>query len=128
MKSARITRPICKVYLKVKFLICLTDRNILFSLALAHPTIARLKEEDGLRQNPDHVDDWCRLSARMAEKTSEHFYRTDGFHVAFDSALAATQLDHRDASASVYKFLLQVCCSVFYKIMFKYDVQSEFQK
>ena len=95
---------------------------------MAHPTIARLKEEDGLRQNPDHVDDWCRLSARMAEKTSEHFYRTNGFHVAFDSALAATQLDHRDASASVYKFLLQVCFSVLYKIMSKYGVQSEFQR
>ena len=128
MKLAKTTRRICKVYLKVKFFLPDWLKYIYFFLALAHPTIARLKEEDGLRQNPDHVDDWCRLSARMAEKTSEHFYRTSGFHVAFDSALAATQLDHRDASASVYKFLLQVCCSVFYKIMFKYDVQSEFQK
>ena len=128
MKSAKITRPICKVYLKVIFF-CLAHRHIfIFFLALAHPTIARLKEEDGLRQNPDHVDDWCRLSARMAEKTSEHFYRTNGFHVAFDSALAATQLDHRDASASVYKFLLQVCYSVLYKLMYKNGVQSEFQR
>ena len=76
--------------------------------ALAAPTLARLNESDGLRQNPDHVDDWCRLSARMAEKTSEHFYRGAAFQAAFDSTIAATKLDHRDASSSVYKFLLQV--------------------
>ena len=61
-----------------------------------------------MRQNPDHVDDWCRLAARMAEKTSEHFYSGNAIQAAFDSAIAATKLDHRDASASVYKFLFQV--------------------
>ena len=59
------------------------------------------------RQNPDTVDDWCRLSARMGQKTSDHFYLSDVFPAAFESALAATKLDHRDASASVYKFLIQ---------------------
>ena len=44
----------------------------------------------------------------MAEKTSEHFYSGNAIQAAVDSALAATKLDHRDASASVYKFFFQV--------------------
>lgn len=84
-----------------------SDLQKLFE-ALAGPTLEKLNEEDGLRQNPDHVDDWCRLAARMAEKTSEHFYSGNAIRAAVDSALAATKLDHRDASASVYKFFFQI--------------------
>lgn len=84
-----------------------SDLQKLFE-ALAGPTLEKLNEEDGLRQNPDHVDDWCRLAARMAEKTSEHFYSGNAIQAAVDSALAATKLDHRDASASVYKFFFQI--------------------
>jgi len=76
--------------------------------SLAQPTMELLQKEDGFRQNPDHVDDFCRLSARMAEQTGEHFYRGKVLEAAFKLAIAATKLDHRDASQSMYKFLLQV--------------------
>ena len=53
------------------------------------------------------MDDWCRLAARMGQKTCDHFYTQEIFPLVFESAIAATRLDHRDASASVYKFLIQ---------------------
>lgn len=82
------------------------DLQNLFRM-LAEPTLDLLNQHDGLRQNPDTVDDWCRLAARMGQKTCDHFYTQEIFPTVFESAIAATRLDHRDASASVYKFLIQ---------------------
>ena len=47
----------------------------------------------------------------MGQKTCDHFYTQEIFSMVFESAIAATRLDHRDASASVYKFLIQECSS-----------------
>ena len=52
----------------------------------------------------------------MGQKTCDHFYTQEIFSMVFESAIAATRLDHRDASASVYKFLIQECLSKNYKI------------
>lgn len=72
--------------------------------AFVEPTFARLQAENGLKNNPDTVDDFFRLCARFLQRCSIPFLQSAIVSPIIRCALLACTLDHKDANLSVMKF------------------------
>lgn len=68
------------------------------------PTFNRLQEENGLKNNPDTVDDFFRLCSRFLQRCPLPFLRSPIVSPILQCALLACELDHKDANLSVMKF------------------------
>ncbi|XP_076818259.1 transportin-3-like isoform X2 [Clavelina lepadiformis] len=76
--------------------------------SFAQPTLAILNEENGLEDHPDTVDDFFRLCSRFMEKSPIHFLSHSCCPSILQCALTGLNHKHRDASASVTKFLRNI--------------------
>ncbi|XP_055375731.1 transportin-3 [Condylostylus longicornis] len=72
--------------------------------AFIEPTFNMLHVENGLKNNPDTVDDFFRLSSRFIECCPIPFLQSPLVRPIFQCALLAIPLDHKDANSSVMKF------------------------
>ncbi|XP_049868281.1 transportin-3 [Pectinophora gossypiella] len=64
-----------------------------------------LQQENGLKNNPDTVDDLFRLCIRFLQRTPLEFLQSGALCAVLQCARLASALDHRDANSSVMKFL-----------------------
>lgn len=86
-----------------------TDMNCIHGLldmlqTFIEPTFALLKEDDGLRNHPDTVDDFFRLCARFLQRAPKQFLQSSALPHIVQCALLACSLDHKEANTSVMKF------------------------
>ncbi|XP_013777598.1 transportin-3-like [Limulus polyphemus] len=72
--------------------------------AFCGPTFHLLDKQDGLRNHPDTVDDLFRLCTRFLQTMPVVFLQCPVFKSLFQLALAACNLDHKDANSSVMQF------------------------
>lgn len=72
--------------------------------AFIEPTFNLLREEDGLRNHPDTVDDFFRLCARFMQRAPLPFIQSTSLPHIIQCGLMACSLDHKEANASVMKF------------------------
>lgn len=72
--------------------------------AFIDPTFAVLKEENGLRNHPDTVDDFFRLCARFLQRSPIAFLQCSALPSIIQCALLSSTLDHKEANMSVMKF------------------------
>lgn len=72
--------------------------------ALIEPTFNLLRENDGLRNHPDTVDDFFRLCARFMQRAPLAFIQSSSLPHIIQCGLMACSLDHKEANASVMKF------------------------
>lgn len=73
--------------------------------AFIEPTFNILQVENGLKDHPDTVDDFFRLSVRFIQRLPLHFLQSPIVAPIIQCATLACTLDHRDANMSVMKFL-----------------------
>jgi transportin-3 len=73
--------------------------------AFIEPTFKILQTENGLKNNPDTVDDFFRLAVRFIQRMPLHFLQSPIVAAIIQCATLACTLDHRDANMSVMKFL-----------------------
>jgi transportin-3 len=73
--------------------------------AFIEPTFNLLQAENGLKNNPDTVDDFFRLVVRFIQRMPLHFLQSQLVTPIIQCATLACTLDHRDANMSVMKFL-----------------------
>ncbi|BES87824.1 transportin-3 [Nesidiocoris tenuis] len=73
--------------------------------AFMPPTFALLQAPNGLKNHPDTVDDLFRLCGRFIQKAPVPFLTSPALTPILQCALMAIALDHRDANASVMKFI-----------------------
>lgn len=73
--------------------------------AFIEPTFNILQVENGLKDHPDTVDDFFRLSVRFIQRMPLHFLQSPILAAIIQCATLACTLDHRDANMSVMKFL-----------------------
>lgn len=73
--------------------------------AFIEPTFNLLQAENGLKNNPDTVDDFFRLVVRFIQRMPLHFLQSQIVTPIIQCATLACTLDHRDANMSVMKFL-----------------------
>lgn len=73
--------------------------------AFVQPTFDILNVENGLKNHPDTVDDFFRLSVRFIQRMPLHFLQSPILASILQCATLACTLDHRDANQSVMKFL-----------------------
>lgn len=72
--------------------------------AFIQPTFIRLQTENGLKNNPDTVDDFFRLCSRFLQRCPLPFLQSTIVTPILQCALLACTLDHKDANLSVMKF------------------------
>lgn len=72
--------------------------------AFIEPTFTRLQAENGLKNNPDTVDDFFRLCSRFLQRCPIPFLQSPIVTPILQCALLACTLDHKDANLSVMKF------------------------
>ena len=72
--------------------------------AFMRPTFILLKEENGLRNHPDTVDDFFRLCARFVQRAPVPFFQCAALPPIIQCGMMACSLDHREANTSVMKF------------------------
>lgn len=72
--------------------------------AFIEPTFSLLREENGLRNHPDTVDDFFRLCARFLQRAPEAFLQSTALPHIIQCAIMACSLDHKEANTSVMKF------------------------
>lgn len=72
--------------------------------ALIEPTFTILKEQEGLRNHPDTVDDFFRLCARFLQRSPIAFLQCTALPLIIQCALLSSTLDHKEANMSVMKF------------------------
>lgn len=72
--------------------------------AFIEPTFTRLQAENGLKNNPDTVDDFFRLCSRFLQRCPIPFLQSPIVTPIIQCALLACALDHKDANLSVMKF------------------------
>lgn len=72
--------------------------------AFIQPTFTRLQMENGLKNNPDTVDDFFRLCARLLQRCPIPFLQSPIVTPIIQCALLACTLDHKDANLSVMRF------------------------
>ena len=77
--------------------------------AFIEPTFTMLQVENGLKNNPDTVDDFFRLCSRFIDCCPLPFLQSALVTPIFQCALLACTLDHREANSSVMKFF----CNLF---------------
>ncbi|XP_008555701.1 transportin-3 [Microplitis demolitor] len=75
--------------------------------AFIGPTFTLLQEQNGLKHHPDTVDDLFRLCSRFIQRAPIAFLHSAPKDSIVDCALSACSLDHKDANASVMKFLYE---------------------
>lgn len=73
--------------------------------AFIEPTFKVLQAENGLKNNPDTVDDFFRLAVRFIQRMPLPFLQSPIVPAIIQCATLACTLDHRDANMSVMKFL-----------------------
>lgn len=73
--------------------------------AFIEPTFNLLQAENGLKNNPDTVDDFFRLVVRFIQRMPLNFLQSQLVTPIIQCATLACTLDHRDANMSVMKFL-----------------------
>ncbi|XP_071133816.1 transportin-3-like [Mytilus galloprovincialis] len=73
--------------------------------AFCVPTFKILEEHNGLRNHPDTVDDLFRLCLRFVQRAPVPYLQCQMAKPILCCAIAACPLDHRDANASVMKYL-----------------------
>lgn len=73
--------------------------------AFCGPTFRLLSAANALRDHPDTVDDLFRLCTRFLQRAPLPFLRSPVLGSVVQCALAACSLDHKEANASVMKFL-----------------------
>ncbi|KAJ2950305.1 hypothetical protein O0L34_g11671 [Tuta absoluta] len=64
-----------------------------------------LQQQNGLKDNPDTVDDLFRLCIRFLQRIPLEFLSSGAMPAVMQCSLLASSLDHRDANSSVMKFL-----------------------
>ncbi|XP_037958444.1 transportin-3 isoform X2 [Teleopsis dalmanni] len=72
--------------------------------AFIEPTFCMLRVENGLKNNPDTVDDFFRLCSRFIDSCPLPFLQSALVTPIFQCALLACTLDHREANSSVMRF------------------------
>lgn len=72
--------------------------------AFIQPTFTRLQMENGLKNNPDTVDDFFRLCARFLQRCPIPFLQSPIVTPIIQCALLSCTLDHKDANLSVMRF------------------------
>lgn len=72
--------------------------------AFIGPTFELLREDNGLRNHPDTVDDFFRLCARFMQRAPSQFLNCSAMGPIFQCGLLACSLDHKEANTSVMKF------------------------
>lgn len=73
--------------------------------AFTEPTFNILQVENGLKNHPDTVDDFFRLSVRFIQRMPLQLLQSPILASIIQCATLACTLDHRDANMSVMKFL-----------------------
>lgn len=76
--------------------------------AFIQPTFTRLQMENGLKNNPDTVDDFFRLCARFLQRCPIPFLQSPIVTPIIQCALLACTLDHKDANLSVMRFFFSL--------------------
>ncbi|XP_064535375.1 transportin-3 [Drosophila montana] len=76
--------------------------------AFIEPTFGLLQLENGLRNNPDTVDDFFRLASRYLDCCPLQLLQSSLITPIFQCALIACSLDHREANSSVMKFFVNL--------------------
>ncbi|KAH8267498.1 hypothetical protein KR018_009384 [Drosophila ironensis] len=76
--------------------------------AFIEPTFALLQMENGLRNNPDTVDDFLRLASRYLDCCPLQLLQSSLITPIIQCALIACSLDHREANSSVMKFFVNL--------------------
>ncbi|CAN7994195.1 unnamed protein product, partial [Ixodes pacificus] len=76
--------------------------------AFCGPTFRLLGGADALRQHPDTVDDLFRLCTRFLQRAPLVFLKSTVLTGVLQCSLAACTLDHKEANASVMKFLFDL--------------------
>ncbi|XP_068141625.1 transportin-3 [Drosophila tropicalis] len=76
--------------------------------AFIEPTFSLLQLENGLRNNPDTVDDFFRLASRYLDCCPLQLVQSSLITPIFQCALIACSLDHREANSSVMKFFINL--------------------
>lgn len=79
--------------------------------AFIEPTFNMLQQENGLKNNPDTVDDFFRLANRFVLRRPLEFLKSPLVAPIIQCALLACTLDHREANASVMKFFCNLIAS-----------------
>ena len=82
--------------------------------AFCNPTFALL-EKNTLRNHPDTVDDLFRLCLRFIQRAPIAFLNSSVLQNVMRVAIAAATLDHKDANASVTKFLTELVKAAYEK-------------
>ncbi|XP_047513293.1 transportin-3 isoform X1 [Pieris napi] len=73
--------------------------------ALLPPALELLGKPDGLKDNPDTVDDLYRLCVRYLQRIPLQFVESGCCTAVVSCGVKAARLDHRDASCSLMSFL-----------------------
>ncbi|CAK1540804.1 unnamed protein product [Leptosia nina] len=73
--------------------------------SLLPPALELLAKPDGLKDNPDTVDDLYRLCIRYVQRIPVQFVQSGCAVAVVRCAVTAVRLDHRDANCSLMKFL-----------------------
>ncbi|XP_017075269.2 transportin-3 [Drosophila eugracilis] len=76
--------------------------------AFIEPTFGLLQVENGLKNNPDTVDDFFRLASRYLDCCPQQLLQSRLITPIFQCALIACSLDHREANSSVMKFFINL--------------------
>ncbi|XP_050524422.1 transportin-3 [Daktulosphaira vitifoliae] len=76
--------------------------------AFIEPAFRLFSEKDGLRNYPDTVDDFFRLACRFIQKLPMPFLQSPVLESVIRCSIMAVSLDHKEANASVMKFLLDL--------------------
>lgn len=76
--------------------------------AFCGPTFQLLNRTNGLRDNPDVVDDLFRLCSRFLQRCPTPFLQAPTMEPLFQCALASSSIDHREVNSSVMKFLYDI--------------------
>ncbi|XP_063700917.1 transportin-3 [Culicoides brevitarsis] len=79
--------------------------------AFIEPTFNLLQRENGLKNNPDTVDDFFRLANRFVLRRPLDFLKSPLVQPIIQCALLACTLDHKDANLSVMKFFCSLLSS-----------------
>ncbi|XP_047992380.1 transportin-3 [Leguminivora glycinivorella] len=86
---------------------CVSDLIDLLK-ALMPRAFELLQQENGLKDNPDTVDDLFRLCIRFLQRIPLEFLSSGAMPAVVQCGTLATALDHREANCSVMKFLLDL--------------------
>ncbi|XP_037947718.1 transportin-3-like [Teleopsis dalmanni] len=73
--------------------------------AFIDPTVFMLREENGLENNSDIVDDFFRLCSRFIDSSPVSFLQSKFVTYVFQCAIHSCIIDHREANFSVMNFL-----------------------